>query len=823
MKTRSDPEISKAAAAAGIRAVPRPLEPAAANQGSHARDSTPAREGAAPRDSAIARDSTLERETTFERSISTTRPASLASIDLSLNVVSHGKLTWRTVLAWLRDDKVLSADDVERTARRFAGGNSAQHPLVRIGSAGLTRVGDGKVLDTETLTEWLAKRTKLPYLRIDPLKVDVGRVADVMSIQYAERRHALPLTFGVTEVMIATCEPLDIAWVPEIEAHTRRHVKLVIVNPIEIARYTTEFYALSRSVRNATKMGESAALANFEQLVELGKSNKQLDANDSGVIQVVDWLWQYAFDQRASDIHLEPRRERSVIRFRIDGVMHTVYQLPPGVMSAMVARVKLLGRMDVIERRRPLDGRIKVRNPAGDEVEMRLSTLPTAFGEKMVMRIFDPDTTVKTLESLGFGNHDGRRWEELVARPHGIILVTGPTGSGKTTTLYSTLRRLATDEVNVCTIEDPIEMIQPAFNQTQVQTGIDLGFTEGLRALMRQDPDIIMVGEIRDLATADMAIQASLTGHLVFSTLHTNDSASAITRLNDLGVAPYLIGSTLIGVLAQRLVRTLCPACKVPDAEVTRETLHEVVKPWRLNGGVRPVQGGRLPRVPDDRLSRPRRPVRAADRERRRAQHHPAGLRRRQAAPAGAAGRPSAFAPGRRDEGRRGRDHARRSPARDAGLGIAARAPSGARCKPDMARRGRCLESPLHGRAARLREDQERARLLVGPDVRRRRRRLRDRRHQLQHGPGVPAQRSVRGQPLGAPVAAVGASGRRLLPARPEPSCSPLLGAVVLFKSLTIESEGGDQDRRVRVAAAAHHRRRHRRLRRSCSSRSGSR
>jgi general secretion pathway protein E len=426
-------------------------------------------------------------------------------------------------------------------------------------------------------------------VRIDPLKVDVGRVADVMSIQYAERRHALPLSFGLTEVTIATCEPLDLGWVSEIEAHTRRTVKLVIVNPIEIARYTTEFYALSRSVRNAIKTGESAALANFEQLVELG-NKKNLDANDSGVIQVVDWLWQYAFDQRASDIHLEPRRERSVIRFRIDGVMHTVYQLPPGVMSAMVARVKLLGRMDVVEKRRPLDGRIKVRNPAGDEVEMRLSTIPTAFGEKMVMRIFDPDTTIKSLESLGFGNHDGRRWEELVSKPHGIILVTGPTGSGKTTTLYSTLRRLATDEVNVCTIEDPIEMIQPAFNQTQVQPQIDLNFSEGLRSLMRQDPDIIMVGEIRDLQTADMAIQASLTGHLVFSTLHTNDSASAITRLNDLGVAPYLIASTLIGVLAQRLVRTLCPACKKQDPEVTRETLHEVVKPWRLNGGVRPYK-----------------------------------------------------------------------------------------------------------------------------------------------------------------------------------------------------------------------------------------
>jgi general secretion pathway protein E len=267
--------------------------------------------------------------------------------------------------------------------------------------------------------------------------------------------------------------------------------------------------------------------------------------------------------------------------------MHTVYQLPLGVMSAMVARIKLLGRMDVIEKRRPLDGRIKTRNPEGDEVEMRLSTLPTAFGEKMVMRIFDPDTTVKTIEALGFGSHDGKRWEALVAKPHGIILVTGPTGSGKTTTLYATLRRLATDEVNVCTIEDPIEMIQPAFNQTQVQPALDLNFAEGLRALMRQDPDIIMVGEIRDLATAEMAIQAALTGHLVFSTLHTNDAASAITRLVDLGVPPYLIGATVIGVLAQRLVRTLCTSCKQPDEATTRETLQEVLNPWRLNGGVR--------------------------------------------------------------------------------------------------------------------------------------------------------------------------------------------------------------------------------------------
>ena len=510
--------------------------------------------------------------------------------DLPAHTRPTGRLDWRHLLKWLREDHVITAEDADRTKKRFGSADSSQHPLVRLGAAGLTRRSNGKPLDSEALTEWLAGRCGLPYLRIDPLKVDVGRVAEIMSISYAERRRALPLNVSAHEVTIATCEPFDTAWVSEIEGHTRKAIKLVLVSPLELQRYTTEFYTLSKSVRAAIKTGETSALASFEQLVELGRTSRQLDANDQGVVQVVDWLWQYAFDQRASDIHLEPRREMGAIRFRIDGVMHTVYQLPPGVMNAMIARVKLLGRMDVVEKRRPLDGRIKTRNPEGDEVEMRLSTLPTAFGEKMVMRIFDPDTTVKPLEQLGFGTHDAKRWEQLVSRPHGIILVTGPTGSGKTTTLYSTLRRLATDEVNVCTIEDPIEMIQPAFNQTQVQQGIDLGFTEGLRALMRQDPDIIMVGEIRDLPTADMAIQASLTGHLVFSTLHTNDSASAITRLNDLGVAPYLIGSTLIGVLAQRLVRTFCPACKAPDPDVTRETLHEVVKPWRLNGGVRPYK-----------------------------------------------------------------------------------------------------------------------------------------------------------------------------------------------------------------------------------------
>ena len=504
---------------------------------------------------------------------------------------SHvGPLDWRHLVQWLRLDGVISDEEAQRITARCAQAESAQHPLVRLASVAIRRASDGKPLDIELLTQWLAKRAGLDYLRIDPLKVDVGKVADAMSAGYAERHKILPVQVTHSEVVVASCEPFITDWVAEVERQMRRSVRRVVASPQEIHRYTAEFFALAKSVRAANKAGSNSGGASFEQLVELGKSNKQLDANDQSVVQVVDWLWQYAFDQRASDIHLEPRREQGVIRFRIDGILHPVYQMPMGVLTAMTARIKLLGRMDVVERRRPQDGRIKTRNPGGDEIEMRISTLPTAFGEKMVMRIFDPDTAVKDLDALGFAAHDAQRWESLVKRPSGIILVTGPTGSGKTTTLYSTLKRVATEEVNVSTIEDPIEMIEASFNQTQVQPQLDFGFPEGLRALMRQDPDIIMVGEIRDQKTAEMAVQAALTGHLVFSTLHTNDAPSAVTRLMELGVPPYLLSATLLGVLAQRLVRTLCKECKVPDESVTRETLAEVVKPWQISGGYKPYK-----------------------------------------------------------------------------------------------------------------------------------------------------------------------------------------------------------------------------------------
>jgi general secretion pathway protein E len=503
----------------------------------------------------------------------------------------RGKLNWRDMLAWLREDKLITSEEAERIFQRCAATSSSQHPLVRLANVNVHRATDGKLLDLDTLCEWLAKRAALPFLRIDPLRVDVGKVADVMSITYAERRMALPVSVGAYEVTVATCEPFDTDWVAEIERHTGKVVKLVVASPAELARYTTEFYALSRSVKAAVKAGGNNAASSFEQLVELGRSNRQLDANDQGVVQVVEWLWQYAFDQRASDIHLEPRRDLGTIRFRIDGVLHSVYQLPPGVMTAMVSRIKLLGRMDVVEKRRPQDGRIKTLNPAGDTVEMRLSTLPTAFGEKLVMRIFDPEVAQQDLDSLGFSEHDATRWNDLTSKAHGIVLVTGPTGSGKTTTLYSTLRRMATDDVNVCTVEDPIEMIEPAFNQMQVQSQLDLGFAAGLRSLMRQDPDIIMVGEIRDRETADMAVQAALTGHLVFSTLHTNDAPSALSRLQELGVPSYLINATLRGVLAQRLVRTLCPHCKTRDETLKLADLNAMIKPWQLTGGFVPNIG----------------------------------------------------------------------------------------------------------------------------------------------------------------------------------------------------------------------------------------
>jgi general secretion pathway protein E len=476
------------------------------------------------------------------------------------------KLQLREVLDWLVEDGLAAPDAAAKLLQdsRFSRGGG-RHPVIVISEARWRSLkAPQPVLTPELLTEWLAGRVRMPFYHIDPLKIDLKAVTAVMSSEYAVRRGILPVEVSGREVTIATSEPLMASWEPELAEMLRLTIKRVIANPIEIERYQGEFFNLASSMKRAEAAGlpSAGSLSNFEQLVELGKAGRPLDANDHHIVHLVDWLWQYAFDQRASDIHLEPRRDVGVLRFRIDGVLHEVYQVPYPVLIAMVARIKILGRMDVVEKRRPQDGRIKTRMPDGEEIELRLSSLPTAHGEKLVMRIFDPEVLMRDFKDLGFSQEEHETWQRLIREPGGMLLVTGPTGSGKTTTLYTTLKQLATPDVNVCTIEDPIEMIDPRLNQMQVQPELDLTFAAGVRSLMRQDPDIIMVGEIRDHETVEMAIQGALTGHLVLSTLHTNDAPSSITRLLDLGAPAYLLNSTLLGVMAQRLVRTLCPACK---------------------------------------------------------------------------------------------------------------------------------------------------------------------------------------------------------------------------------------------------------------------
>jgi len=496
------------------------------------------------------------------------------------------RLSLKEVLDELVADGLVDTADVERSGLNVKTDRGQLHPLVVIANKKLHQLHPPhQALSLELLTGWLAGKAGLPYLRIDPLKLDIAaveRLLPFVSYEYAARYQILPVAVNDDRVVFATAEPWLTEWQNVLRQILRRDIERVITNPLDINRYQLEFYGVSRSVRGAMKgtLEPVSGILNFEQLLELGRRG-ELSADERPIVQIVDWLLQYAFSQRASDIHMEPRREQGQIRFRIDGTLHSIYQLPPAVMSAVTSRIKILGRMDVAEKRRPQDGRIKTRTPAGREIELRLSTMPTAFGEKCVLRIFDPDTAAKDFAHLGFAPDEEAIWRSMIAQPHGIVLVTGPTGSGKTTTLYTTLRHLATPEVNVCTVEDPIEMIMPDLNQMQVQPTIDLSFAQGIRTLLRQDPDIIMVGEIRDLETAQMAVQAALTGHLVLSTLHTNDAASAITRLLDLGIPPYLIQNVLIGIMAQRLVRTLCPHCKEPG-QIDDALWEALVHPLRL-------------------------------------------------------------------------------------------------------------------------------------------------------------------------------------------------------------------------------------------------
>jgi general secretion pathway protein E len=453
--------------------------------------------------------------------------------------------------------------------------------------------GRGGVLDEDRVTEAVAQAAGMPYRKIDPLKLDLALATRTLSRPYAQRHAVLPLERGPDgRLLLAVANPFDGELAEGLRQLLGAPVELALSARSDILRAIEDTYGFNRTLARAvdeTAGGAGAGVASFEQLVRLS-STQELEASDKPVVQAVDYLLRYAFDHRASDIHVEPRRETSLVRLRIDGVLHPLHALPTSVHAAVVSRVKLLARMDISEKRRPQDGRIKTERD-GREVELRVSTLPTAFGEKVVVRVFDPETLVQDISLLGFDPDEQAHFESWIAQPHGLILVTGPTGSGKTTTLYSALKALAGPDVNVTTIEDPIEMVWDAFNQVQVQPKVGLDFANALRHILRQDPDVIMVGEIRDAETAENAIQAALTGHLVLSTLHTNDALGAVSRMKDLGVPPFLLGSCLLGVMAQRLLRRICSHCSAPT-RLTPEELATLGSPLPLlPGGVQLREG----------------------------------------------------------------------------------------------------------------------------------------------------------------------------------------------------------------------------------------
>jgi len=420
------------------------------------------------------------------------------------------------------------------------------------------------LIDEDAIYNALAQAWQIPYRKIDPLKLDLNIVTTTIPKNFAKKHLVLPVDVKDGSLTVATPNPFNMEVLDDLKRVTNMKVSVVVSSKSDILRLINEFFGFKRSIAAAENMfaGPSVDLGNLEQYVRL-KTGDELPSNDQHIVNAVNHILLYAFEQRASDVHIEPKRDIVMVRMRIDGVLHTVYRLPKKVHNAIVSRIKALSRLNMAEKRRPQDGRIKT-DKGGVEVEIRISTVPVAFGEKVVMRIMDPDILFQSLEKLGFSTTDLNRYQQIVGMPHGIALVCGPTGSGKSTTLYSTLRTLAKPEINVVTVEDPIEMVHEDFNQIGVLPAIDVTFATILRNILRQDPDIIMIGEMRDLETAQNAVQAALTGHLVLSTLHTNDAPTAITRLLDLGIQPFLIQATLVGILGQRLVRQICPYCKKP-------------------------------------------------------------------------------------------------------------------------------------------------------------------------------------------------------------------------------------------------------------------
>jgi len=469
------------------------------------------------------------------------------------------KITLDEVVEGLKSDNLITQMDCERIAKSLK--LARFHPLVSVGKMAFKHPTEAKVtLDTEWLTQWYAGKIGIPYIDIDPLKLDIGEITKLLPKAFIKRIAVLPVQVTPTKVVFATAEPFDRDWLLDTSTSVKRDIEVVLGNPDKITRYIEEFFEV-RSAMNQVGEGENDFGDQIALDKMVGSDKGEFKADDGNVAKIVDWVFQFASTERATDIHLEPREGQAQMRFRIDGNLRVVYKFDAKVFIPVLSRLKIIADLKVDEKRRPQDGRIK--RQVGDKLmEMRISTIPTHYGEKMVIRIFDTNITSKSFEELGLSPDDIKGWESLVARSFGLILVTGPTGSGKTTTLQTSLSFIASPDINICTVEDPIEIVNEQLAQMQVNPEISLSFGNAIRAFLRQDPDVIMVGEIRDQDTAEMAIQASLTGHLVLSTLHTNSALASITRLIDLKVEPHLLSASLIGLMAQRLVRVLCPHCK---------------------------------------------------------------------------------------------------------------------------------------------------------------------------------------------------------------------------------------------------------------------
>jgi general secretion pathway protein E len=468
-----------------------------------------------------------------------------------------------------RDANARLNSERARIGRQRAGGPRARmsaqedvHPAEVLSGMGFMIGGDDRYpLNERAIMMAFAQFMKIPFVDLDPLKIDAKLAPQLLSRPFARKKNALVIAADDRNVTVAVANPMDHGLIDDLMTLVRRNPRLVLSTPSEIQRLITDFYGFRGAVAAAEEQVTTGVdIGNLERLVTLSRV-EEIEATDSHIVAAVEYLFHYALDQRASDMHIEPRRDISAVRMRIDGVLHQVHTLPKPVHAAVVSRIKTLARLDIAEKRRPQDGRIKTSR--GDsEVEFRISTVSTAFGEKLVMRIFDPESVLRGLSELGMFDAQLAISEKFFDRPNGLILVTGPTGSGKTSTLYAALRAVATPQVNVTTIEDPIELVVDSFNQVAIQPKIGIDFAEALRHILRQDPDIIMVGEVRDGETAAITLQAALTGHLVLATLHTNDSSSAISRLLELGVDPFILASTLVGVIAQRLVRLVCQNCR---------------------------------------------------------------------------------------------------------------------------------------------------------------------------------------------------------------------------------------------------------------------